>query len=113
MCNAYLQVKIYFLKAMSWPLMSMMNSLTLSDSFAGLATYLGCTEILEIHYDDMDVELESVSDADIEDFQNEFTFGMEILEGLIRDGIISDEQIEKYNLQYLISTSDEEDDYEV
>ena len=53
-----------------------------------------------------------ISDADIEDFQNEFTFGLEILEGLIRDRIISDEQIEKYNLQYLISTSDEEDDYE-
>lgn len=88
------------------------KDLLVSDSFAGLATYLGCTEILEIHYDDMDVELESVSDADIEDFQNEFTFGMEILEGLIRDRIISDEQIEKYNLQYLISTSDEEDDYE-
>ena len=82
-----------------------------SDAFVSLASYLECTDILEIHYDDIDVQLETISDADIEDFQNEFTFGMEILEGLIRDGIISDEQIEKFNLQYLISASDDDDEY--
>ena len=87
------------------------KDLVVSDAFVSFALYLKCTDILEIHYDDIDVQLESVSDADIEDFQNEFTFGMEILEGLIRDEIISDEQIEKFNLQYLISTSDD-DEYE-
>ena len=83
-----------------------------SGAFAGLASYLECTDILEIHYDDINVQLETISDADIEDFQNEFTFGMEILEGLIKDEIITDEQIEKFNLQYLISISDDEDEYE-
>lgn len=87
------------------------KDLVVSEDFVSLASYLECTDILEIHYDDIDVQLEKISDADIEDFQNEFTFGMEILEGLIRDGIISDEQIEKFNLQYLISTSDD-DEYE-
>lgn len=87
------------------------KDLVVSDSYVGLAEYLGCTDILEIHYDDIDVELESVTNADIEDFQNEFTFGMEILDGMIREGIISSEQIEKYNLQYLISSSDD-DEYE-
>lgn len=87
------------------------KDLVVSDAFVKLATYLECTDILEIHYDDINVQLETISDADIEDFQNEFTFGMEILEGLIRDGIISDEQIEKFNLQYLISTSDDDDEY--
>lgn len=87
------------------------KDLVVSDAFVSLASYLECTDILEIHYDDIDVQLETISDADIEDFQNEFTFGMEILEGLIRDGIISDEQIEKFNLQYLISASDDDDEY--
>lgn len=88
------------------------KDLVVSDAFVSFASYLKCTDILEIHYDNIDVQLESISDADIEDFQNEFKFGMEILEGLIRDGIISDEQIEKFNLQYLISTSDDDDKYE-
>lgn len=88
------------------------KDLVVSDAFVNLALYLECTDILEIHYDDIDVQLETISDADIEDFQNEFTFGMEILEGFIRDGIITDEQIEKFNLQYLISTSGDDDEYE-
>lgn len=88
------------------------QDLVVSDDFADLAEYLACTEILEIHYDDIDVELESISDADIEDFQNEFTYGAEILEGLMGEGIITDEQIEKYDLQYLISTSDDDDEDE-
>lgn len=87
------------------------KNLVVSDSFVGFASYLECTDILEIHYDDIDVRLETISDADIEDFQNEFTFGTEILERLIQNGIITDKQIEKFNLQYLISTSDD-DEYE-
>jgi hypothetical protein len=88
------------------------KDLVVSDTFVSLASYLECTDILEIHYDDIKIPLETISDADIEDFQNEFTFGMEILEGLIRDGIITDEQIGKFNLQYLISVSDDDDEYE-
>lgn len=88
------------------------QDLVVSESFADLAEELACTEILDIHYDDIDVQLESVSDTDIEDFQNEFSYGMEILEGFMRDGVITDEQIQKYDLQYLISMSDEEDVYE-
>jgi hypothetical protein len=88
------------------------QEMIVSDSFSELARYLGCSDILEIHYDDIDIELESITDVDIEDFQNEFAYGMEILEGFIRDGIISDKQIEKYNLEYLVDISDDDDDYE-
>lgn len=88
------------------------TDLVVSDAFVSLAAYLECTDILEIHYDDIDSQLDTIADADIEDLQKEFTFGMEILEGLIRDGIITDEQIEKFNLQYLISTSDEDEEHE-
>lgn len=86
------------------------KNLVVSDSFVDLANCLGCTDILEIHYDDIDVRLENISDEDIQDFQNEFTYGLEILEELIRDRIISDGQIEKYNLEYLIRLSDEDEE---
>lgn len=87
------------------------KELVVSESFVKLAKYLGCTDILEIHYDDIDVQLD-ISDEDIEDFQNDFSYGMEILEGYIKDGLLSDEQIEKYNLQYLVNVSDEDEEYE-
>lgn len=83
------------------------KDLVVSDAFVSLASYLECTDILEIHYDDIDVQLETISDADIEDFQNEFTFGMEILEGLIRDGIISDEQITRQKKKIVVLYNDD------
>lgn len=79
------------------------KNLVVSDDFVNLAKYLGCSDILDIHYDDIDFQLKSISDTDIEDFQNEFTYGMEILEGLIRNEIITDKQIEKFHLQYFFS----------
>ncbi len=83
-----------------------------SDSFKDLAEYLGCTDVLDIHYDDIDLDLDSISDEDIEDFQSEFTYYAEILEGFIRDDIISEEQIEKFNLEYLTASDDDDDDFE-
>lgn len=67
---------------------------------------------MDIHYDDIDFQLKSISDTDIEDFQNEFTYGMEILEGLIRNEIITDKQIEKFHLQYFFSKTDYNYSYE-
>ena len=83
-----------------------------SDSFEELAEYLGCTDVLDIHYDDIDLELTSISDEDIEDFQDKFTYYAEILGGFIEDDIISEEQIEEFNLEYLIVHDDENDDDE-
>ncbi len=87
-------------------------NLVVSDDFVNLAKYLGCSDILDIHYDDIDFQLKSISDTDIEDFQNEFTHGMEILEGLYRDEIITDIQIEKFHLQYFFSKTDYNYSYE-
>lgn len=83
-----------------------------TDLFRPLAEYLGCTDVLEIHYDDIDMGLEKLSDEDIDDFQREFTFYAEILEGFINDGIISDDQIVRFNLEYLTIRDDDDDDYE-
>ena len=88
------------------------KNLVVSDDFVNLAKYLGCSDILDIHYDDIDFQLKSISDTDIEDFQNEFTYGMEILEGLIRNEIITDKQIEKFHLQYFFSKTDYNYSYE-
>lgn len=84
-----------------------------TDLFKPLAEYLGCTDVLEIHYDDIDLNLERISDEDIDDFQSEFTYYVEILGGFIKDGIITDEQIAKFNLEYLSVGNDmDEDNYE-
>ena len=91
-----------------------LKMMIVSESFSDLAEYLGCKDILEIHYDDIDLELESILDEDIKDFQSEFLYGVEILKGFVNDGIISDEQIEKYNLQWCIeddSDNDEDEDF--
>ena len=88
--------------------------MVVSESFSDLAEYLGCEDILEIHYDDIDWKLESISDEDIEDFQSGFSYYAEILKRFVNDGIISDEQIEKYNLQWCIvddSDNDEDEDF--
>lgn len=37
------------------------KDLVVSDSFVSFASYLECTDILEIHYDDIDIQLESIS----------------------------------------------------
>lgn len=88
--------------------------MVVSESFSDLAEYLGCKDILEIHYDDIDFEPESILDEDIEDFQSEFMHGVKILEYFVDEGIILEEQIEKYNLQWCIVDdldNDEDEDF--
>lgn len=91
---------------------STIKEFIVTDMFRPLAEYLGCTDVLEIHYDDIDLDLEKLSDEDIDDFQSEFTFYAEILGGFIKEGIITDEQITKFNLEYLTTGDDGDDDYE-
>lgn len=91
---------------------STIKDLIVSDRFRPLAQYLGCTDVLAIHYDDIDLNITELSDEDIDDFQSEFKFYAEILGNFIEDGIITKEQIVKFNLQYLTTTDDDDDDYE-
>lgn len=79
----------------------MLKDMYVSEKYQELAEFLGCTDVIQIHYSDIDVEMDSISDADIEDIQNEFSNYVDILSGLVRDKILTDEQIERYNLQYL------------
>lgn len=79
----------------------MIQNLYVSEKYDELARYLGCTDITKIHYSDIDVEISEISDDEIQDIQDNFENYADILSGLINDRIITDEQIEKFNLQYL------------
>jgi hypothetical protein len=60
----------------------------------------------------MDIAMDHVSDTDIEDIQNDFKYYADILGGMIEDGLLTDFQINKFNLQYLIKSKDNEDDFD-
>ena len=75
-----------------------------------LAEYLGCEDILGIHYDDIDYSTDYITDTDIEEIQKHFIYYAEILNGYMGDKIITPEQIEKYDLQCYVGAEDDEDD---
>ena len=80
-----------------------------SDRFSEFAKYLDLQEIESIHPDDIDLDLDDITDEDIEDLQ----YGVNDYYGLIKffvnQGLVSDEQIAKYNLEFAEDNSD--DDY--
>ncbi len=75
-----------------------------------LAEYLDCEDILYIHFDDIDYETDYITDADIEEIQMYFEYYTEILNGYMEAGVITEEQIEKYNLQCYVGASDDDED---
>lgn len=77
----------------------------IDSKYEELARYLDCSEVLDIHYDDIDFDSESLSDQDIDEILNYFTNYSEIILGYLDAGIITDEQIEKFNLQYYLEKS--------
>lgn len=83
---------------------------TVSEKYEKLAQYLGCSDILKIHYDDFDLEIEDIADDDIEDLQCDFENFVDIITKLINEGLISDDQIERYNLEFGSGGSDDDDD---
>ncbi|MCR5587690.1 MAG: hypothetical protein K6F77_09215 [Lachnospiraceae bacterium] len=80
----------------------LIKEIVVSKDFYDLAEFLGCERLTDIHYDDIDIDIESVSDEDIEEFLNCFSYGYEIIRELIDDEIITDEQVKKYNLEGFI-----------
>lgn len=78
--------------------------------YEDLARYLGCSELLEIHYDDIDFVVDEISDQDIDEILTYFTNYSEIILGYLNDEIITEEQIEKFHLQYYLEKSHRDDD---
>ena len=90
---------------------SLISEYVVSEEYEKLAKYLGCQDISKIHFDDFDLEIEEVDDEDVEDLSYNFENFVEIITGLINMELISDEQIEQYNLEFGIDNFEDEDDY--
>lgn len=90
---------------------STIKALIVTDTFRPLAEFLGCTDVLNIHYDNIDMEIKKLSDEDIDDLQREFQSANELLSGFIKDEIIDDDQIEKFHLEYLVEDEEYDEDF--
>ena len=62
------------------------------------AEFLECEDILKMHYSDIDFEMpDGITDEEIQDILDRFENALDILNGLIRDKVITDEQIAKFD----------------
>lgn len=93
-----------------WYAGDLIQSLVIDERFKELARYLEYTEVETMHYDDIDFEIDDIFDDDIEDLQCDFVNFFEIIKNLIDEGLISDEQITKYHLEFGVGGSDDDDD---
>ena len=83
-----------------WYVGTLIKTMVVSEKYKELAKFLGCTEVETMHYDDIDFKVKDISDDDIEDLQCDFVNFYEIITNLIKQGMISDEQIAKYHLEF-------------
>ena len=96
-----------------WYVGDLVRTMVVDSKYAALAEFLGCGEVETIHFDDIDYELDDVLDDDIEDLQCDFVNFYEIIINLINEGLISDEQIAKYHLEFgMVGPDDDDDPYE-
>ncbi len=90
--------------------------LCVSEEYREFAEFLECEDILKMHYSDIDFEMpDGITDEEIQDILDRFENALDILNGLIRDKVITDEQIAKFDLYFSGESSeddDEEDEYE-
>ncbi len=93
-----------------WYAGDLVQTMVVGEPFQELAKYLGCTEVEKIHFDDIDYELEEILDDDIEDLECDFVNYFEIIKGLVDQGLISDEQITKYHLDFALDNGGGSDD---
>ncbi len=76
-----------------------LRNMVVDTKYENLAKYFDCENIYNIHYDNIDCEVDEISADDIEDFWNNgFLYRNEIFKGFINDSKISEELIKKYGL---------------
>ncbi len=82
---------------------SIIQSLLVDPKFHAFSEFLGCSRISNIHYDDIDIQIEdSISNEDLHDIINYgFVNKYEIIQGLNNDGLISDDLLIQYDLSGL------------
>lgn len=111
--GAYKNGKKFLNTRDQWYAGDLIQTMVVDPQYAQLAALLGCTEVENMHFDDIDYELDDVLDDDIEDLQCDFTNFYEIIINLINEGLISDEQIAKYHLEFgMVDRGDNDDPYE-
>ena len=93
-----------------WYAGELIQTMVVDSKYIELAKFLGCSEVEKIHFDDIDYYIEDVLDDDIEDLQCDFANFYEIITNLINEGLISDEQIAKYHLEFGLGSNDGADE---
>ena len=93
-----------------WYAGDLIQTMVVDSKYTAIAKFLECEEVETIHFDDIDYVLESVLDDDIEDLQCDFVNFYEIIINLIKSGLISDEQIARYHLEFGMVDQDNDDD---
>jgi hypothetical protein len=83
--------------------------LIVEQTYRDFAKFLEVEDIKFIHSEGFDFEIDDVSDEDIFDVQYLYNYS-EIIKYLVDQGLVSDEQIKKYNLEFA-EAENEDDDY--
>ncbi len=95
-----------------WYAGTLIQTMVVHEKYKDLAKFLECKEVETIHFDDIDFMIEDILDDDIEDLQCDFVNFYEIIINLINKGFISDEQIEKYHLEFGVGNKKDNDPFE-
>ena len=111
--GAYKNGKKFLNTRDQWYVGDLVKTMVVDSAYTALAEFLGCGEVETMHFDDIDYEVDDVLDDDIEDLMCDFTNFYEIIRNLINEGLISDEQIAKYHLEFgTIDRGEGDDPYE-
>ena len=103
-CGEFLTGNKYIDKNRVYFLGEIIPHLVVHPQYEDLAIYLGCKSIYDIHYSDIDYEIEKMSADDIEDIWNQdLLHRSEIIKGYILDGKIPSELIELYQLEGILT----------
>ncbi|WP_024858701.1 sacsin N-terminal ATP-binding-like domain-containing protein [Ruminococcus albus] len=93
----------------------MVKSITVHDECRGLAKDIETKSLSDIHYEDFYYDDELTAD-EVEELLDEpnhyFVYYEELLRGFYRDGLLSDELLQEYGLDYLSIGSTNEYDYD-
>lgn len=80
------------------------RKITVSDECAKMAQAINCTDIADAHYEDFEYNIQ-LTDEDVETLLDDYFHNSEeILRGFYQDGLLSDDLLSSYNLDYLAAS---------
>lgn len=88
----------------------MLQRLTVHEECKRFADFIRCDKLSGIHYEDIQYAAPLTGD-DVESLQDEYFINSdELLRGFYRDGLLSDDLLHEYSLEYLSMSGSREDD---